>query len=214
MICQCMTPCARRCYDAGFRAAENAAKVATGSGLSRASGVRMRAGWVMAALGLMACEPAVVEAPMRADLTLGQVLREGDTPPGGPTGQCWDRDIIPAVIETETEQVLVQAEVRDADGVVVTPAIFSSESRQRMVQDRAQVWFPAPCAVDMTLEFVATLQRALKARGFYLLPLTGIYDAPTMAAVRRYQATRGLDSPKLSLGAARELGIVAADFTP
>jgi peptidoglycan hydrolase-like protein with peptidoglycan-binding domain len=82
------------------------------------------------------------------------------------------------------------------------------------VQDRAQVWFPAPCAADMTLDLIATLQRALKARGFYLLPLTGVYDAPTMAAVRRYQAGRGLDSPKLSLGAARELGIVATSFAP
>jgi hypothetical protein len=174
----------------------------------------MRAGWVMAALGLMACQPATIDAPMRADLTLGQVLRDGDTPPDGPDAQCWDRDIIPAVIETETEQVLVRAEVRSDDGTLISPAVFRSESRQRMVQDRAQVWFPAPCAADMSVDFIATLQRALKARGFYLLPLTGVYDAPTMSAVRRYQAGRGLDSPKLSLGAARELGIVATDFTP
>jgi hypothetical protein len=172
----------------------------------------MRVGWVMAALGLMACQPATVTAPMRADLTLGQVLRDGDAAPEGPADQCWDRDIKPAIIETETEQVLVQPEVRGNDGAVITPAIFSSESRQRMVQDRAQVWFPAPCPADLTVDFIATLQRALKARGFYLLPLTGVYDAPTMAAVRRYQAGRGLDSPRLSLGAARELGIVAADF--
>jgi Putative peptidoglycan binding domain len=164
------------------------------------------------ALGLMACQPATIDTPTRADLALGQVIRDGDTPPDGPDGQCWDRDVKPAVIETETEQVLVQAEVRNADGTLVTPAVFSTETRQRMVQDRAQVWFPAPCAADFTVEFIATLQRALKARGFYLLPLTGVYDAPTMAAVRRYQAGRGLDSPRLSLGAARELGIVAADF--
>lgn len=172
----------------------------------------MRTGWVMAALGLMACQPATIDTPARADLALGQVIRNGDTPPDGPAGQCWDRDIKPAVIETQTDQVLVQPEVRGADGTLVTSAIFSTETRQRMVQDRAQVWFPAPCPDDFTQELVATLQRALKARGFYLLPLTGAYDAPTMAAVRRYQAGRGLDSPKLSLGAARELGIVAADF--
>jgi Putative peptidoglycan binding domain len=173
----------------------------------------MRQGWVMAALCLMACQPATVTAPQPADLSMGQVLRNGDIPPNGPKDQCWDRDIIPAVIETQTEQVLVQPEVRGDDGTLVTPAIFRTETRQRMVQDRAQVWFPAPCPADMTVDFVATLQRALKARGFYLLPLTGAYDAPTMAAVRRYQAGRGLDSPRLSLGAARDLGIVATDFT-
>jgi Putative peptidoglycan binding domain len=172
----------------------------------------MRQGWLMVALGLMACHPATVAAPVRADLALGQVIRAGDLPPGGPAGQCWDRDIIPAVIETETEQVLVQPEVRGDDGTLVSPAIFRTETRQQMVQDRAQVWFPAPCPADMTVDFVATLQRALKARGFYLLPLTGMYDAPTMAAVRRYQAGRGLDSPRLSLGAARDLGLVATDF--
>jgi Putative peptidoglycan binding domain len=173
---------------------------------------QMRAGWVMAAMGLVACAPVTIDAPARADLALGQVIQSGDIPPRGPDGQCWDRDIKPAIIETETEQVLVQAEVRDAGGQIVLPAIFSTETRQRMVQDRTQVWFPSPCAADFSPEFVATLQRALKARGFYLLPLTGIYDAGTQSAVRRYQAGRGLDSSKLSLGAARELGIAAADF--
>ena len=172
----------------------------------------MRARWVMVALCLMACQAAEVASPQRANLALGQVRRDGDLPPDGPAGQCWDRDVTPAIIETQTEQVLVQAEVRDLSGAIITPAVFSTETRQRIVQDRAQVWFPAPCAADFTLDFVATLQRALKARGFYLLPLTGVYDTSTMAAVRRYQASRGLDSPKLSLGAARELGIVAAYF--
>jgi len=63
----------------------------------------------------------------------------------------------------------------------------------------------------MTPEFTATLQRALKARGFYLLPLTGVMDGPTRDAIRRYQHSRGLDSDHLSLAAARELGIVAVD---
>jgi hypothetical protein len=97
----------------------------------------MRTKWVVAALCLMACQPAEIAPPQRADLSLGQVLRAGDTPPDGPLGQCWDRDIIPAIIETETEQVLVQAEVRDASGAIQTPAIFNTETRQRMVQDRA-----------------------------------------------------------------------------
>ena len=60
--------------------------------------------------------------------------------------------------------------------------------------------------------FVASLQRALKARGFYLQPLTGVLDAHTSEAVRRFQADRGLDSLRLSLAAARELGIVSTDL--
>ena len=65
------------------------------------------------------------------------------------------------------------------------------------------------CPADVTADFVATLQRALKARGLYLLPLTGVLDAATLEAVRRYQASRGFDSPILTLAATRELGIVA-----
>ena len=63
----------------------------------------------------------------------------------------------------------------------------------------------------MTVDFIASLQRALKARGLYLLPLTGQMDMPTRAALRRFQADRGLDSDRLSLRAARELGLVTTE---
>jgi uncharacterized protein (DUF2126 family) len=54
------------------------------------------------------------------------------------------------------------------------------------------------------------LQRALKARGLFPGAVTGVEDAATREATRRFQAARGLDSGTLSLAAARELGIVAA----
>jgi len=135
-------------------------------------------------------------------------LRGAEGPPKGPTDACWQSDIRPAVIETVTEQVMVKPEVVAADGAV-TPAVFATQTHQQIVQDRGTVWFRAPCPAEMTPEFIATLQRALKARGLYLLPLTGSLDAPTQAAVRRYQSPRGLDSGQLSLAAARALGLVA-----
>ncbi len=79
------------------------------------------------------------------------------------------------------------------------------------MEERGTVWFRAPCASEMTVDFVASVQRALKARGFYRLPLTGVLDAPTRDAIRRYQRARGLDSDHLSLAAARDLGLLAAD---
>ena len=96
---------------------------------------------------------------------------------------------------------------RREGGVVIQPAAYRTRTQQRMVQDREEIWFRAPCPDTMDMEFVATLQRALKARGLYLLPLSGLIDAPTRDAIRRFQAERGLDSPRLSLGAARELGL-------
>ena len=37
-------------------------------------------------------------------------------------------------------------------------------------------------------------------------------DPATAEALRRFQAERGLDSPLLSLGAAKELGLISTDF--
>ncbi len=108
---------------------------------------------------------------------------------------------------------MVQKERLAGDGSVVQPAAFRTETHQRIVQEREEVWFRSPCPEEMTVDFVATLQRALKARGFYLLPVNGVLDTPTQDAVHRFQIERGLDSPRLSLAAARELGIVATDLS-
>lgn len=161
------------------------------------------------ALILGGCTGAKVEAPREALLGREVVRLKGDGPPPSPKGECWASSVTPAVIETVTEQVVVTEEVRDATGAVVTPASFRTKTSQRMVQDREAVWFRAPCPAEQTVQFVASLQRALKARGLYLWPVTGEMDANTAEAVRRFQAERGLDSPVLSLAAARELGISA-----
>jgi hypothetical protein len=163
------------------------------------------------ALALAACVGAPVpDAPSRADFSAELIVTRDAAPPKGPAGACWQADIKPAVIETVTEQILVEPERLSEDGTRI-PAIYSSETSQRIVEDRGTVWFRAPCAHEMTVDFVATLQRALKARGFYLLPLTGVLDAPTRDAIRRYQRARGLDSDHLSLAGARDLGLLAVD---
>ncbi|WP_246831337.1 peptidoglycan-binding domain-containing protein [Pseudotabrizicola formosa] len=166
-----------------------------------------------AALLLAACQPVgTPKAPDRADLAAELVRLTGSGPPTGPEGACWASDVTPMVIETVTQQAMVSDARRDKDGRVLAPAVFRSETRQNIVQNREQVWFRSPCPQDMTVEFIASLQRALKARGLYLLPLTGQMDAPTRAALRRFQADRGLESDRLSLGAARELGLVTIDL--
>lgn len=163
---------------------------------------------------LLACLAGCVGSPKGAEVGRGDFaaelfdLRGAEGPPKGPAEACWQSDIRPAVIETVTEQVMVKPESVAADGKV-TPAVFATQTHQQIVQDRGTVWFRSPCPAEMTPEFIATLQRALKARGLYLLPLTGSLDSPTQAAIRRYQSPRGLDSDRLSLAAARALGLVA-----
>ncbi len=168
---------------------------------------------VALALFLGACAPRiVVDAPATANLASQAIRLDGPGPPPGPEGTCWANDLIPAAFETVTEQTLVSAEVRDDAGKVVTPASYTSVSRVRVLNERRDIWFTAPCPADVTVAFVATLQRALKARGYYNLPVTGEMDAATNEAVRRYQADRGLDSPVLSLAATRQLGIATTDL--
>lgn len=163
---------------------------------------------------LAACQSSgTPEAPSRADLTIDLVRLSQPGPPKGPEGACWASDVTPMVIETVTEQVMVSDATRAKDGSLLSPAVFRSETRQKIVQDREEIWFRAPCPQEMTVEFIASLQRALKARGLYILPLTGEMDLPTRAALRRFQSERGLESDRLSLTAARELGLVTADLS-
>lgn len=165
------------------------------------------AGLVACAALLAGCQTDGALGPAKADLRR-ELVRADPGPPEGPEGACWEADVTPAVIETTTEQVLISPEERAEDGTVTKPAVWRTDTRQRIAQEREVVWFRAPCPADMTVDFVATLQRALLARGYYTGPLTGEMDAATGEAVRRWQAERGLDSPRLSLGAARELGLV------
>ncbi len=159
---------------------------------------------LVALMGLAGCTPPAAENP--ADALLGSML---DTPPGAPPGTCWGKIVSPALIETVTEQVLVEPARLAADGTVATPAIFRTETRQRIVTEREVTWFETPCPADLTPDIIASLQRALTVRGLYAGAVTGQIDRATSEAVRRYQAATGLDSPVLSLATARALGLVA-----
>lgn len=168
----------------------------------------LSAAGLLTALSLAACTDRVaVDAPRALDLAGEAISVAGEGPPPGPEGACWAHDLIPAVYETRTEQTLVSPEVRDVAGAVVTPAVYRSVSQVRVVTERQDIWFTAPCPEVMTVDFVATLQRALKARGYFPLPVSGEMDPATTEALRRYQADHGLDSPRLSLAAAQDLGL-------
>lgn len=125
------------------------------------------------------------------------VMRSEPGPPSTVPGECWIHTTLPAVIETVTQHN------------ETAPGVFQSVSTQQILQNQRRVWFRTPCPAQMTPDFIASLQRALKARGLFTAPLTGVMDPPTKAAVRRYQSALGLDSDQLSLGAARQLGLAA-----
>ena len=72
--------------------------------------------------------------------------------------------------------------------------------------------FRVPCPEKVTGAFVASLQRALRARNFYSGQITGRPDAATRAAVRAYQRSDGFDSPILTLETAQKLGLSPRNF--
>ena len=132
-----------------------------------------------------------------------------NTPPGPAEKGCFTEQKRPAVVETVTEQVLVAPEVRDkATGAVTRPASYRTTTQARIVEGGETLWFETLCPRDLTRERVATLQRALAARGLYLGAVTGKMDRATQAAVRAYQAPRGLLSAILSRRAAEQMGVV------
>ena len=168
---------------------------------------------LLAACVLAACDggPPHLAGPLPA-LTEPALVQTYETaPPGAPAGSCWGKEITPAVIETVTDRLLLQpAEVLD-DGTVVSEPVYKLETRQAIVRERRELWFQTPCKAQLTPDFIASLQRALMARGLYRGAITGAMDARTRHAIRRYQAPQGLDSSILSLAAARKLGLIAVE---
>lgn len=130
-------------------------------------------------------------------------------PDGLADDACVGRDITPATIETVTEHVLVQPAEIGSDGSLRAPAVYRTVTRQEIVKEREDIWFETPCPDQMTPDFVAALQRALAVRGYYHGEVTGEVDAATQRAVRAFQHEQGLNSPVLSVAAAKRLGLVA-----
>ncbi len=153
-------------------------------------------------LALTACTQ-----PISPERTNGPTPRA--TPPGAPGGTCWDRHVSPAIIETVTMQVLVQPEKRDASETLIAPAVFRTETRQDIVRPRSESWLEITCPVDMTPDFIASLQRALSVRGHYSGTVTGKLDRATRLAILSYQRQNGLQSQVLSLDSARALGLIS-----
>lgn len=141
------------------------------------------------------------------------VLEHQPGPPGARPGSCWGKSIRPAVIETVQEQILIQPAELMADGSVLTPAIYRTETQQRIVTPRRETWFETPCPEELTPEFIASVQRALQVRGAYRGPINGQMDVRTRAGIRRYQSANGLDSGLLSSETGRQLGLISTNRT-
>ncbi|WP_172294021.1 peptidoglycan-binding protein [Pseudoruegeria sp. HB172150] len=128
--------------------------------------------------------------------------------PSGPTGTCHAQDTPPTRRQTVTEDVMVIPAETEADGTVINPPVYRKETVEKPVETRLPHWFESVCSDQFTPEFIASLQRALAARGAFSGPDDGEMTQDTRDAIRTTQAARGVDSEVLSLALAREFGLV------
>lgn len=175
----------------------------------RAQMIQIRLQGIFAALAVGTLAGCQATMPLTSEPEVTRLFQEA--PPGAAPGSCWGKTATPAVLETVTEQIMLQPAQVLADGTVVAPPVYKTETRQAIVKERRETWFETPCDAELTPEFVQSLQRALAARGLYRGAVSGEMDSHTRAAVRRYQKPEGLDSGILSLAAARKLGLVAIE---
>ena len=173
---------------------------------------------ILSALALGACQQAAPPIAMPTVETSEKFSVQASAPEDVDDGKCWGKDITPALVETVTEQVLIRPAgpviAPSPDGAptyktVQSPAVFDTQTHQKIITPRADFWFEVPCPAQIDRAFIATLQRALKSRGLFRGVVTGVMDQRTQKAVRWYQKKHGLDSTTLSLAAARQLGMIA-----
>lgn len=128
-------------------------------------------------------------------------------------GSCYAQEIIPAVIETITARTPILPERRAVDiktgaTTVIREATFDVKVVQRIVTPRQEIWFETICPHLYTERFVKSLQRALRARGFYSGVLTGWVDPQTNLAVKLYQRKLSLNSEILAISTVEEFGLI------
>ncbi len=159
-----------------------------------------------AALFLAACTSGLDPTPGHETIL---ITTPGEGPPDAREGACYGKDVTPAVVEVVTEQVLVQEAKFAEDGGVIQPAVYTTTTRQTIVEERKEFFFEVPCPDVLTPDFIASLQRALKARRLYRGPLSGVMDERTRRAIRKFQKPSGLNSDILTMDTALKLGLIA-----
>ncbi|MBV7410795.1 peptidoglycan-binding protein [Maritimibacter sp. DP1N21-5] len=138
------------------------------------------------------------------DFTLG--------PPGAKPGVCYGKDVTPATIEHVVEHKLIEEAKIAPNGNILAPATYETVTESRIVEDREAIYFETPCPPRWTPDFIASVQRALAARGLYSGATDGELNEGTRSAIRTFQKSKGLNSTILSTESARLLGLVEIDL--
>lgn len=163
------------------------------------------------ALGMICLIPSVLTAG-----TVISVLTDPDNPnlpKDAKPDSCYAQEIQPAVIETITLRTPVLPErravnIETGETTVIREATFDTKVVQRIVSPRSEILFETICPQIYTERFVKSLQRALRARGFYSGEQTGWLDPQTNLAIKLYQRKLSLNSEILAKTTVEEFGLI------
>lgn len=164
---------------------------------------------------LSACAPTDPgQMVTRADFGDEQIITDFTLgPPGARPGACYGKDVTPATVERVTEHRLLTEARIGPEGTIIAPATYETVTESRIVDGHEAIYFETPCPPRWTPDFIASIQRALGARGLYAGAASGTLDEATRKAIRRFQIGEGLNSAILSTRSARKLGLVEIDLS-
>lgn len=136
----------------------------------------------------------------------------GNAPENAPLGTCWDRSVLLAPVpppedDTQTD-IAPQTPPED-----ITDAPTAARPDNEMTAHYSD-WVEVICPTDLKQPFAASLQRALRARGYYTAAITGHMNSATRQALHNYQTDEGVAAPTpgiLTVAAARRLGLRAVE---
>ena len=125
--------------------------------------------------------------------------------------KCYFEKITPAEISTQVKTRLVQPEKRNTAGQLVSPAQYETTRTLNITKARSITKIDAVYPEDLTPEFIASLQRAFKARGLFSSTITGSMDTSTRRAILNFQTVRGVKSATVMKATAQELGLAVIE---
>jgi hypothetical protein len=152
--------------------------------------------------------PLLLAACAEAPPEPGPLLSMAEVAPDA-EGRCWATDAQPAAVETDAVQGGAAPPVLGEPGDVRPLPAYRSPVRREIAREPGVVTFETLCPPAYTPDLVASLQRALQARGLYHGKVDGSLGPALGRAIQDFQRAAGPDSPILSLDAARDLGLVA-----
>ncbi|MBE9476435.1 MAG: peptidoglycan-binding protein [Proteobacteria bacterium] len=156
------------------------------------------------------CASLIGFAAFPHDAVYGQSL---GLPTASRMDACRIHYTAPAIVETVTKQVLIKPETLGTDPqtgqtIVVAPAVYRTETEQKIIRARQQDWADIICRQDQSVVFIQSLQRALAARGHYNAVATGVMDERTKRALRKVQKKAGINTAEVTMDLAESYGLI------